>query len=175
MTDMQRVPLPGSARRLASGTELGGQVSPGTSIEVTLLLRRRGSVPEALLTGTDRVSGAELGQRYGADPADVDRVSQVLTGHGAQILQSDPASRRIRARGTELAQLFGAELREATTPDPISGAPVRHRHRTGALELPAELAGVVVAVLGLDDRPQTRAHFRPAAAAAVSYTPVQLG
>ena len=36
---------------------------------------------------------------------------------------------------------------------------------------------VVVAVLGLDDRPQARAHFRiaPAAAARVSYTPTRLG
>ncbi len=36
---------------------------------------------------------------------------------------------------------------------------------------------MVTAVLGLDDRPQARAHFRTAAAAssATSYTPLQLG
>src|SRR5665811_1466099 len=41
---------------------------------------------------------------------------------------------------------------------------------------PAERDGVVTAVLGLDDRPQARAHFRTAAAAsgATSYTPLQL-
>ncbi|HEY3717627.1 MAG TPA: S53 family peptidase, partial [Jatrophihabitantaceae bacterium] len=60
---------------------------------------------------------------------------------------------------------------------PTTGRSVSHRHRTGALSVPASLAGVVVAVLGLDDRPQTRAHHRKphAAATAVSYTPLELG
>jgi kumamolisin len=49
-----------------------------------------------------------------------------------------------------------------------------YRGRTGAIHLPSELEGIVEAVLGLDDRPQARPHFRirpAAAAAATAYTP----
>ncbi len=51
-----------------------------------------------------------------------------------------------------------------------------HRYRSGPLQIPAELAGVIVAVLGLDNRPQAVPHFRLAAPAAtqVSYTPPQV-
>jgi kumamolisin len=58
-----------------------------------------------------------------------------------------------------------------------------YRGRQGVIELPAELDGVVEAVLGLDNRPQAKPHFRlrgedvrkpMQAAAAVAYTPVQL-
>src|SRR5947208_2241172 len=60
---------------------------------------------------------------------------------------------------------------------PYGGRTVEYRHREGELRMPAELADVVLAVLGLDDRPQARTRHRVAAAAAgqVSYTPPQLG
>ncbi len=43
-----------------------------------------------------------------------------------------------------------------------------YRGRTGSIQLPSSLEGVVEAVLGLDSRPQAEAHFRvrPAASAA---------
>jgi kumamolisin len=43
--------------------------------------------------------------------------------------------------------------------------------------VPATLDGVVTAVLGLDDRPQSRAHLRrrPKASSSTGYTPVELG
>jgi kumamolisin len=58
----------------------------------------------------------------------------------------------------------------------------QYRARTGPIELPSELAQSVEAVLGLDDRPQAKPHFRvlaeqslqKSAAAAVSYTPRQV-
>jgi kumamolisin len=39
---------------------------------------------------------------------------------------------------------------------------VEHRYREGGLQVPAALAGIVLAVLGLDNRPQARAQFRRA-------------
>jgi kumamolisin len=52
-----------------------------------------------------------------------------------------------------------------------------YRGRTGAIQLPAALNGIVEAVLGLDSRPQAKTHCRlrrHATAAAVSYTPLQV-
>ena len=39
-------------------------------------------------------------------------------------------------------------------------AGVTYRVREGSIQLPAELQGYVVAVLGLDNRPQAKPHFR---------------
>jgi kumamolisin len=57
-----------------------------------------------------------------------------------------------------------------------------YRGRQGVIELPAELHGVVEAVLGLDNRPQAKPHFRMRGkhtrrslqTTAVAYSPVQL-
>jgi kumamolisin len=48
------------------------------------------------------------------------------------------------------------------------------RGRTGTISLPASLANVVEAVLGLDTRPQAQPRSRVAAAAAASFTPPQI-
>ena len=63
-----------------------------------------------------------------------------------------------------------------TSTGPGQSRPVTHRYRQGGLQIPAELAGVVVAVLGLDNRPQARPHVRRAELAAqqVQYTPPQV-
>jgi len=74
---------------------------------------------------------------------------------------------------------FGVDLQQ------FEHAAGSYRGRTGAIHLPDELHGVVTAVLGLDNRPQARPHFRTrpthgnvqwhaAAAAAASFTPTQL-
>jgi kumamolisin len=51
-----------------------------------------------------------------------------------------------------------------------------YRGRTGSIELPGALDGIVEAVLGLDSRPQASPHFRirPAASTASSFTPPQV-
>jgi kumamolisin len=183
--------LPGSERAAAPGAEYVGAVDPDEQVELTLVLRRRGELAESVVHA-GVLTSAELAQSYGADPADVDRVRAVITSAGAEVLAVDLASRRIRVGGalSVWMQLFGAELTRVRSTDPTSGQPVEHRHRAGTLSVPDALAGVVVAVLGLDDRPQSRAHLRfatrttrttpaapagPAAAAApTSYTPLQL-
>jgi kumamolisin len=177
MTDEPFVQLPGSERSAAPGVRLEQPLGDDVSVELTLVLRRRADLPSDLVSGRGTVSTAELRDSYGADPADIERVMAFLTRSGVQVLSVDQGSRRIRVRGTGLASLFGTTLTQATSPDPVTGRPMQHRHREGALHIPAELDGIVTAVLGLDDRPQSRAHFRLAASASasVSYTPVQLG
>jgi len=170
-----RVSLPGSYREpLAEGQVLGATAA-SAPIEVTLVLRRRAELPAEAVPGG--MSSAELAARFGADPADVDLVTRTVTGAGANVIQVDPASRRVRVAGTAatLEALFGTTLQRARITDQ-DGREVDVRHRAGDLSVPAALAEVVTAVLGLDDRPQARARFRvtPAAAASTSYTPLDL-
>jgi kumamolisin len=177
--EIELTPLPGSERAPAPGVRPAATAAPSEErVEVTLLLRRRAPMPdEALATP---MPAAELAERYGALPADIALVQSVLGGLGADVIEVDPASRRVRVAGSValLSRIFGTSLEQVTSDDP-SGGTTTHRHRTGGLSVPAELDGVVTAVLGLDDRPQSRAQFRVAAAAAAvsttSYTPLDLG
>lgn len=176
------VPLPGSERAELPNTQ-PTDLDPNTAIEVTIMLRRRAEVPDELITGPETVTNHELGQRYGADPADVALVTDVLGRHGLTVTDSRPASRRLKVRGTaaQMSATFGTMLRRVISQHPDGSGEVAHRYRSGSLSVPAELAGVVTAVLGLDNRPQARPQFRAAtvrpeaaSAAAVSLTAVQV-
>ncbi|GIL30608.1 S53 family peptidase [Actinocatenispora comari] len=180
MTDEAFVPVPGSRRGAAlPHAQESGRLDDAERLETTLVLRRRSPLPAELVTGSATVTRAEFADRYGADPADVEAVRSALTGQGLEIVSVDPASRRIVVGGPLATQaaVFGARLSRMSAPNPFDGGTVAYRHREGELRLPAALAGVVTAVLGLDDRPQARAAFRVAAAEATtaSFTPPQLG
>ena len=170
----QNVSLPGSFRKPVPAAQIVGPVDAGTPIEVTLVLRRRAPLPDQAATGV--ISGPDLAAQFGADPADVDMVSTTVTQAGARVIERDPASRRVRISGTAaiLQALFGTTLQQARVTD-ADGHTLDVRHRTGDLSVPAALAGVVTAVMGLDDRPQARVRLQVAAAAAgTSYTPLDL-
>jgi kumamolisin len=172
------VQLPASERGPLPGAEPAGPVDGSQRAEITLILRRRAELPLDASGAPVRLTRAELEQRYGADPADAELVAGTLSGLGLEVTGQDAGSRRVTVAGTlsALAAAFGAELSLMTSQVPGSSQRVTHRYREGALQLPAELGGVVVAVLGLDTRPQARKQSRlaEAAAVAVSYTPPQV-
>ena len=164
--------LPGSARRPLASAQAAGELDTGSRLEVTVVLRRRAELPAEL----PQLSTAQFADAYGADPADVATAREALTGEGLEVTAVDVASRRLQVRGTvaDLQRAFGTDLAQVESHDPVQGRAVTHRQRSGMLAVPAALADVVVAVLGLDDRPQARTRFRPAAATGISYTPIEL-
>jgi len=177
LNDLELRPLPGSERPPArEATAAPAALAPDSPIAATLVVRRRAEVPDEVLSSP--LPAAEYAARYGADPADLELVTQTMTALGAQVVDADLASRRVRIAGSVglLARIFGAHLQQVISTDPAGGR-VEHRHRTGGLSVPVQLSGVVTAVLGLDDRPQGRARYRWAAPNTVSsaYTPIELG
>ncbi len=172
-------PLRGSDRGPVPDVQLVGPVTADHPITVTLVLRRRAELPAELVTGQRTLRRDELARDYGADPADAELVGEVLQSFGLTVAAVDLGSRRVQLSGdaVALAAVFGAELTRASTTDPATGEQTGYRYRRGELRVPDQLHGVVVAVLGLDDRPQARTRFRVAAARAVTtaYTPPQLG
>ncbi len=138
-----------------------------------MLRRRAGGPPPP--SDAAPLDPAAFAAEYGADPSDIALTTQVLATTGLTVVSTDAASRRLRVSGTigAMEQTFGTELAQA--PDPNGST--TYRLRSGGLSVPAPLAGIVTAVLGLDDTPQSRANFRIAVPTAVStsYTPVQLG
>src|SRR5580692_4653913 len=177
MSDESLVRLAGSERAPLANATPTGELDLSERAELTLVLRRRAELPAAVIAGPTVLTSDELAERYGADPADVDLVSQTLTGRGLEITATEPGSRRVKVAGTlgELTGTFGVTLRQVSSPD-AGGRLVTHRYREGPLYIPAALDGIVLAALGLDTRPQARAHFRSraAAAAGTSYTPNQV-
>jgi kumamolisin len=172
------VMLPGSERRPQPGSQVVGAVNEAERIEVTVLLRRRAALQLGALGVPVRLSRDELQRGHGADPADVELVTGTLSRLGLEVTSQDPGTRRVKAAGTAAAvsAAFGTELTMVTSPSPTGAERVTHRAREGALLIPAELDGVVVAVLGLDTRPQARPQIRLAspAHAGTSYTPPQV-
>jgi len=86
----------------------------------------------------------------------VDLVRRTLAGLGLEVTAVHPASRRIKVAGTlgQLSGVFGAELRQVSSPAPKGQGTVTHRYREGALFVPAPLDGVVApgtAVSGFRD------------------------
>ena len=168
MTGHSFVPLPGSERGPVPGSQELGAVDESRQIEVTLVTRRRAALSRDLVEGPATLTPEQFAEQHGTDPADLELITTVLTGHGLQVTAAESGARRVMVRGTlaALSATFGASLRLVRSPDPVAGQDmVEHRYREGGLQIPAELDGIVLAVLGLDDRPQARAQFRRAPAA----------
>lgn len=166
-----RVQLAGSERRHPSNSELAGQPSSDRNIEITLVLRRK---PDSAAPRTQRrVSRASFAAVLGADPADVQAVYAFAAAHQFSVLDVRPAARTIRLGGPlgKWQELFQADLRLSCIDGEI------YRTRQGDLQVPAELAGIVNAVLGFDERPAAGTnHFfrKKRASTATAYTPIEL-
>ena len=94
-----------------------------------------------------------------ADQADIDMIQQFARDHGLAVTSVSPKARSVGLLGTvdQMDAAFGVQLGE------YEREGLRYRGREGDIKVPDALAKVVVSVLGLDDRPQARAHFRYAA------------
>jgi len=187
MPENSFVPLPGSERTPLTGAEDSAQqLDESTRIEVTLITRRREDLPAEYVTGPATLSREQLESAHGTDPADLTLIRNVLGRFGIEVTGADPGARQVTVAGpiSAFSAAFGASLRLVDTPHPTTGEGVaQHRYRVGGLHVPAELDGVVLAVLGLDDRPQATPQIRrapgmagvtAAAEGQTSYTPIQV-
>jgi kumamolisin len=119
---------------------------------------------------------AEVAQQFGASPSDIAAVVNFAKHNDLAVVQQDPGRRAVVLSGTvaQFNKAFGVHLQH------FEYAGGSYRGRTGPIMLPKELDGIVDAVIGLDNRPAARPHFRrhrdadPKAAAAGSFTPTAL-
>jgi kumamolisin len=171
------VTLPTSHRRPLAGAYIVGQRPAEERIEIAIVLRRRQPLGGA---GHTRFAHREeFIAAHGADPADVALVEQFARRQNLAVTEKDAARRTIGLSGTveSFGRAFGVRLAHYESPQ---GS---YRGRVGSLQVPEYLAGAIVAVLGLDNRPQAKPHFQfrrsresPGAAsgAAAGYTPAQV-
>lgn len=147
------VPVKGSHRDPVPGARAIGPADPDEHIDVTVVLRPRGGANGAAFEGgaRRRMSRAELAEARGADSQDLAAVERFAAEHGLQVLSSHAGRRRVVLSGSVADFEHAFDVGLARFEHAAGG---NYRGRTGEVHVPRELAGAVVAVLGLDDRPQ---------------------
>lgn len=181
------------SRTVLSGSEKQAVVQPAgkrfaaqdEEMTVSVIVRRKKPLSAAHASGRQRLTRARFNADHAADPAAVELVRRFAAEFGLKVKPGAlaPGRRTVKLTGTvaNMQRAFGVTLAHAT----IEGQ--TYRVREGGIYLPAELQGYVVAVLGLDNRPQARPHFRirgeagaPGGfahthAAGTSFSPVEVG
>jgi kumamolisin len=177
---MTRIALKGSERVAVPGARVVAPADPDERLEVSLLLRRRAphelsARVVALASGKSvapHLSREEFAQRHGAESSDLAAVRAFAASSRLAIVQEHAGRRTVVLSGTvaQFSAAFNVQLQQ------MQHDGGSYRGRTGSIELPESLDGIVEAVLGLDNRAQASPHFRirPAASAAASFTPPQV-
>jgi len=156
--------LRGSERAPSPGARAVGKADPGERVRVTIVLRRQSN--SVLM---DHIARVERGDRrlrpmkredfarqFGARPRHLAAIRKFASAYGLTVEQEHAARRTVVVAGT-VAQCNAAFAVELQRFDAPGGA---YRGRVGAVQMPEELHDIVEAVLGLDNRPQARPHFR---------------
>jgi len=171
----RRVVLQGSERKAFGETRdrAAGKAAVG-QVRVSVVVKRKAPVNEGQLSDpAARMSREDFEARHGANPESMELVEAFAKEFGLTVEPvGRPGRRTVHLSGTVAAmqEAFGVTLQQVETDGGI------FRVREGAIQLPEELDGHVVAVLGLDNRPQAKPHFRVVTphVANASYTPVQV-
>src|SRR5208283_1842613 len=160
----KRVTIAGSERTPLHGARLVGPANPQELIEVILTLKPASSTALPSLERTGNVkpherthlSREEFASKHGADPNDVAKIGAFAHDHGLSVGEVNLAARTVVLSGTvqAMSEAFGVTLQMYDHP---SGT---YRGRTGSVEIPAELDGIITGVFGLDNRPQAMPHLR---------------
>src|SRR2546430_6470824 len=153
----RRVPLKGSNK---TSFTVGKRVGPAPKTEqvtVTLRLRRKSPLaPPAETSEVRQLDYDEFRALHGADPDNVAKVEAFAQAQGLEVSRVSLAQRAVDLSGTVAAmeQAFGVKLERYTARGRS------FRVRTGEIKIPADLAGIVEGVFGLDNRPRVEPHFR---------------
>jgi kumamolisin len=169
------VPLQGSERVPVAGAKVVGAVNPDEKLQVTVILKPRtsreatqkairelGSQP---LTERKHMTREQFAAERGAQPSDIEKVEEFAHEYGLSVVSADAARRAVVLAGTAaaFAQAFQVNLNRY---EHNGGT---FRGRTGVIQIPSELSEIVSAVMGLDNRPQAKPHFRAKKMASVTH------
>jgi kumamolisin len=152
-----RVPLPKSERGVHPGATLAGKSDPKKVISVSVIVKRRNALDLAQLGGR-HLSQQEFLDNYAADPADFGKLRSFAHKNGLTVDEgaSNLARRTIVLRGSvaRLEGAFGVTLNDYE----LEGN--KFHSYVGTVSMPQEHAQPVEAVLGLDNHPIAKPHFR---------------
>jgi kumamolisin len=156
-------PLASSKRARYPGARRIGRIDPNEIVELTVVLAANTDLAAAVLaegskplSERDRRTHGALARQHGPVDEGLAAVKRFAREYKLRVRLDDPVRHVVHLRGrlADMERAFRTQL------EIYERDGVRFRMRTGFLRIPAELAAHVVAVLGLDDRPQARSHAR---------------
>jgi kumamolisin len=165
LTREKLVELQGSERAPLPGSRKVGPADPKERIEVTAFLRR-GSSPKRFPslgktgqrppTQRQHLSRAKFAAVHGARLGDIKKIRAFAAQYGLKVVAVSRPRRSVILSGTigAFTRAFSVELNRYEHAGGIS------RMRTGTIQIPAQLDGIIEGVFGLDNRPQAKPHFR---------------
>jgi kumamolisin len=160
MASKSHVLLPGSNRAKDPTAVKVGKLDPKQKIDVTIdLAGPKMPSPDEYVGQT--LTPEELAEKFGTKKADADKVAKVLKKYGLKVEEVSLATRSMHVSGTIAA------MEAAFKPGLVlmrSARQGEYRGRQGSLQIPAELKGLVMSVLGLDQRRMARRKARGAGA-----------
>ena len=180
--EQPRVLLPGSEKAALENAVHVKATPPASKVTVSVIVKRKEPLKinkrGGRANGPVRVTRAEYKKKHTADPVTLKQVKAFAKEFNLKV-EDDPTAAirrtvKLTGKASDIQKAFGVTLEQKT----IDG--VEYRTREGGIHLPAALVDGVVAVLGLDNRPQASPHFRVrkirpnAAAAPSSFTPPQV-
>ena len=137
--------------------------------------KSRAAVPRS---GGASVSREDFAAKHGASTAAIETVREFAGEYNLTVTEVSKERRTVKLEGTaaNMQRAFAVRLER------YEHEGHQYRACSGAIQLPRELASSVEAVLGLDNRPQAKAHFRIlnkktaiiSKVQSVSYTPRQV-
>ena len=151
--DISHVDLLGNNRPPKRGAKRLGPSDPAQLVNITVVVRGKEELPEPD-PAVAPLSIREIEQKYGADPKDIDKVSKVLSeDFGLEVVGSSAGARTMEIEGTvaQIDKAFEVDLGVYET-----AKQGKYRGREGGVRIPTKLSGLVVAVLGLDERQVAR-------------------
>jgi kumamolisin len=156
--------ISGSERQPVRGARLIQNAHPDQTVEVSIRIRskaegKRKELKAALQQpGFQHISRTQFENTLGADPADLEKIKKFAHEYNLKVQETgtELARRTVVLSGTvsDLQKAFNVELKEYSHPNG------NFRGRSGAIQVPTEVADIVTGVFGLDNRPQAEPHFR---------------
>ena len=169
-----RRPLPHSQHSPLRGARRLGAADPAETAQVTISLRRRPDAPllhdHAYWINTSPgkrtfLTPDQLAARHGATQSDLNTVTAFAKSHGLTVVEAHAGRRSVVVTGTvaQMNSAFGVTLDNYEAPLPPrrrkrGSSQVKqqrmqtHRGFSGEVQLPNDVADVVEAVFGLDNR-----------------------
>ncbi|WP_066372308.1 S53 family peptidase [Neobacillus fumarioli] len=156
------VQLSGSERKPVHNAVQTAEVHPDEEISVTIVVRRpsvtsfleKKSTPP--FTPVQHLTHEEFIAAHGANSEDLAKVKEFAAANELSVQDVNAAAGTVwlTGRASAFSKAFKVQLAHFKHPD------FTYRGRTGAVHIPKNLAGIIEAVVGLDNRPQVRPHFQ---------------
>jgi kumamolisin len=153
--------LEGSTKHRLPNAEVVGEV-PSAEFRVTVTVRRRNELPSIEAQSKQKpgertyMTREEHAEKHGADPADIAKVEAFARENGLRVTDTNASQRTVTLSGSAAAynNAFGVDLKM------YKSGEVAYRGREGDILIPENLQGIVTSVIGLDNRPFAKPHYR---------------